>query len=98
MADGTDKRGRRTEEPCACRTTKDGQVFSTWQGRQVPTLKGPDARRVLARIADRDAAGVRLALAKATGSFKHGNEREDTRCWWLLDSMKNDSFLVGIVP
>jgi len=41
----------------------------------VLTLKGPDARRFLARIADRDAAGVQLALAKITGNFKHGNER-----------------------
>lgn len=75
MADRTDKRGRLTEEPFAYRTTKDGQVFITWQGRQVLTLKGPDARRFLARIAGRDAAGVQLALAKITGNFKHGNER-----------------------
>ena len=75
MAEGTDKRGRLDEEPFAYRTTKDGQLFISWQGRQVVTLKGPDARRFLARIAALDAAGVQLALAKVTGNFKHGNER-----------------------
>lgn len=75
MADGADKRGRLAEEPFAYRATKDGQVFISWQGRPILTLKRPNARRFLARIADLDEAGVQLALAKATGNFKHGNER-----------------------
>ncbi len=80
LAEGTDKRGRLAEEPFAYRATKDGQVFISWQGRSIPTLKGPNARRFLARIADLDEAGVQLALAKANGSFKHGNERRDPAC------------------
>ena len=75
MAGETDRRGRLAEEPFSYRTTKDGQLFIGWQGRQVLTLKGADARRLFARLADLDAAGVQLALAKATGNFKHGNER-----------------------
>jgi len=75
MAGETDRRGRLAEEPFTYRTTKDGQIFISWQGRRVVTLQGADARRFLARIADLDAAGVQLALAKVTGNFKHGNER-----------------------
>ncbi|MGI8474788.1 MAG: hypothetical protein ACR2OO_00165 [Thermomicrobiales bacterium] len=37
-------------------------------------LVGGDARRFLARMAFSDDDGAHLAMAKATGNFKRGNE------------------------
>ena len=70
-----DARGRLDEQPFAYRVSKEGQVFIIWQGRTVVTVRGDDARRLLARLATLDDNGVQLALAKATGNFKRGNER-----------------------
>lgn len=64
-----------TEAPqFSYRTTKDGTVFIAWHGKTVTVLKGPAALRFLARAAAGDEA-AQLAMAKATGNFKHGNER-----------------------
>jgi hypothetical protein len=57
------------------RTTKDGRVLIANQGRTVTTLKGGQARNFLERVVDADEDKVQLALAKATGNFKRGNER-----------------------
>jgi hypothetical protein len=70
-----DVRGRLEELPFSYRVSKDGQLFNSWHGRRVLTLRGEDTRRLLARLADLDGVGAQLALAKATGNFKHGNER-----------------------
>ena len=69
-----DQRGQLTDEPFGYRTSKDGQIFIRYRGRQILTLRGDDARRLLARLADLDGPGQQLALAKVTGNFKHGNE------------------------
>ncbi len=74
-----DQRGQLGDKPFGYRTSKDGQVFIQYRGRQVLTLRGDDARRLLARLADLDGAGQQLALAKVTGNFKHGNERSVKR-------------------
>jgi hypothetical protein len=57
------------------RTTKDGRVLIAHQGRTVTTLKGGQACTFLERVVDADENKVQLALAKATGNFKRGNER-----------------------
>lgn len=46
-----------------------------WKGRTVTVLKGVGARRLLERVDGADPETVQLLLAKATGNFKHGNER-----------------------
>ena len=74
-----DQRGQLVDEPFGYRTSKDGQVFIQYHGRQVLTFRGNDARRLLARLADLDGPGQQLALAKATGNFKRGNERSGKR-------------------
>ena len=72
-----DARGRLEDEPFAFRITKDGRVLVSYQGRQVAVMAGARAARLTAAL--RDAAGdpmsVQLLLARATGQFKHGNER-----------------------
>jgi hypothetical protein len=57
------------------RTTKDGTVFITWQGRDVTTLRGSVAQRFLARAEGAQDDVVQDLLRRATGNFKHGNER-----------------------
>ena len=56
--------------------TKDERVLVSWQGRVVVTVAGPKGHRLAAELGsavDEDAR--QLLLARATGNFKHGNER-----------------------
>jgi hypothetical protein len=57
------------------RVSKDGRVFVTFHGRQVVTVAGAKAERLVAALAGADGEQVQLLLAKATGNFKRGNER-----------------------
>ncbi len=57
-------------------STRSGLVFISWNGKTVMTLKGSAAQRFLARVADLDEDGARLLMAKLTGNFKRGNERQ----------------------
>jgi hypothetical protein len=59
----------------AYRIAKDGQVFVTWNGRQVTNLRGPDAKKFLARIEHANLAEAQQIMARVTGNFKRGNER-----------------------
>ncbi|MBA2597330.1 MAG: hypothetical protein H0T18_05025, partial [Chloroflexia bacterium] len=45
----------------------------------VTTLAGKDAVRFLARVDGAGAEQAQLAMAKATGNFKRGNERQPGR-------------------
>jgi hypothetical protein len=75
---GVDGRGRLEGEPFSHRVTKDGRVLVRFEGRQVAVIAGARAARLIAAL--RDAAGdtptVQLLLARATGQFKHGTERD----------------------
>ena len=51
---------------------KDDTVRISWNGRIVTTLRGDRARRFLDEAERGD---EQLALAKATGNFKRGNEQ-----------------------
>jgi hypothetical protein len=55
--------------------TKDGRVRITWQGRVVTTLAGARATRFLEQVEHSDEEGEQLLLARVTGNFKRGNER-----------------------
>ena len=57
------------------RATTDGKILISYEGRHVVTLRGGEARSFLERVVDADEDKVQLALAKATGNFKRGNER-----------------------
>jgi hypothetical protein len=58
-----------------CNETKSGLVQISYEGKTVTTLSGKDAQRFLVKIAACDTRGRQLLMAKATGHFKHGNER-----------------------
>lgn len=70
-----DKRGKLEEEPFSFRDTKDGRVMLYWQGRHTKTLAGKQAERFLRDIEGLTLRDRQLLMAKATGNFKHGNER-----------------------
>ena len=70
-----DQRGKLNEERFAFRATKDGVVFISWLGTVVTTLRGKQAATFLVKIAGADEQAAQLAMARATGHFKHGNER-----------------------
>jgi len=61
----------------AHRVTKDGRVRVAFHGRHVVTVAGRQADRLCAALeaAGGDDDAVQLLLARATGNFKHGNER-----------------------
>jgi len=70
-----DQRGRLELEPFGYVTTKNGQVRISYDGRVVTTLAGDHASRLIRRLEGAEPTQVHLLLAKATGNFKHGNER-----------------------
>jgi hypothetical protein len=63
------------KEQFGYQVTKDGRVRVDFHGRHVVTVAGRDADRLSAALEGADADRTQLLLAKATGNFKHGNER-----------------------
>ncbi|ANX11763.1 hypothetical protein ABE41_007055 [Fictibacillus arsenicus] len=75
-----DKRKRLEEEVFTYRVTKDNMVFIDFHGKHVKTLKGKEAEKIIKRIeqaaTDHE---VQLILAKVTGNFKRGNEKDASK-------------------
>ena len=62
--------------PFSHRTTKSGQVLVSRGSRQVAVVAGEKGRRLLACLGGAASEEERqLLLAKATGNYRHGNER-----------------------
>ncbi|NTU75635.1 MAG: hypothetical protein HGA86_05900 [Anaerolineaceae bacterium] len=72
-----DRHGKLEAEPFSFRLTKDRKVFIHWNGKQIMILKGTAAEKFLASIDDADAQQTQLEMARVTGHFKHGTERND---------------------
>ncbi|XID94875.1 hypothetical protein ACF3MZ_10305 [Paenibacillaceae bacterium WGS1546] len=71
-----DKRNRLSEEEVfTYRSTKDHKIIIYYKGKQVTILIGKASERFLKNIADKDHLESQLVMAKATGNFKHGNEK-----------------------
>ena len=56
--------------------TKSGLVQLSFHGKVIMTLKGKAATKFMNKISGMDTAQEQLLMAKATGHFKHGNERD----------------------
>lgn len=68
------------KEQFSYRITKNGKVFVWWHGRHGKreiVLKGARADRLIAELPGMGREQEQLALARATGNFKRGNERRD---------------------
>ena len=75
MDEKVDQRGILDEEVFAYKITKDRRVFISWYGKQVTTLSGRSAESFISGIETADGKQAQLLMAKATGHFKHGNEK-----------------------
>ncbi|WP_137789398.1 hypothetical protein [Bacillus sp. E(2018)] len=72
-----DKRNRLEEKPFSYRETKGQNVFVDYYGKQVKILRGKEAEKFLHRIrAAESEMAEQLIMAKITGNFKRGNERQ----------------------
>ena len=66
-------------EQFSYRITKNGKVFIYWHGtngKREIALKGSRAGRLIEELPTMTPDQQQLALAKATGNFKRGNERQ----------------------
>lgn len=61
--------------PFAYQERKGDVVTISFEGRTVTTLRGRQAVQFCTRVAGRDALEQQLVMAKATGQFKMGNEK-----------------------
>ncbi len=59
--------------------TKSKKVLIYWYGKLVVTLAGPKAQKFLQQVEGADDDEAQLVMARFTGNFKRGNEREGKR-------------------
>jgi hypothetical protein len=67
------------KEQFSYRITRNGKLFVYWrgeQGKREIVLKGPRAEKLASELPAMDPERRQLALARATGNFKRGNERQ----------------------
>jgi hypothetical protein len=74
-----DKRNKLDEEPFYFNVSKDNKVFIYWNGKLIKILKGTESEKFLQRIKNVDTKGAQLIMAKVTGNFKHGNEKDNKK-------------------
>jgi hypothetical protein len=58
------------------RERKSGEVHVLHHGARAATLRGERAQRFLVDVERTDAAGAQHLMARATGNYKRGNERQ----------------------
>lgn len=72
-----DKRGKLEDEVFSYKINKDKKVFIYWYGKPVKTLNGNKAEDFIAEIEGVEGKKAQLIMAKATGNFKRGNEKNN---------------------
>lgn len=72
-----DKRNKFEEEVFTYQTTKDNKVFIYWMGKKVTILSGKASDKFLEAIEGKGYKETQLAMAKITGNFKRGNEKDN---------------------
>jgi hypothetical protein len=66
------------DEPFSHQTRADGTVVISYRTAPVTFLRGRAAERFAGRIAGADASAAQQLMARLTGNFKRGNERDGT--------------------
>ena len=64
------------EEPFSYVTRSDGSIVIRYHAAPITILRGKSAERFVARAATADTAQAQQLMARATGNFKRGNERD----------------------
>ena len=65
--------------PFSYATRSDGTIVISYRTAPVTILRGRSAERFTTRISAADAAAAQQLMARATGNFKRGNERDGKR-------------------
>jgi hypothetical protein len=63
------------DEPFRNTATKSGLIQISYNDKVITKLKGKEGSKFLAKIKAGNSENVQLVMAKATGHFKHGNEK-----------------------
>jgi hypothetical protein len=69
----------RPDGPFSFQARADGSIVVRYREAPVTVLRGRAAERFSARIASADAAAAQQLMARVTGNFKRGNERDGPR-------------------
>ena len=70
-----DKHDRLKGEIFSYRVSKDNKIFIYWYDKEVMILRGKDSEKFLSKISLADTLEAQLIMAKVTGNFKRGNEK-----------------------
>jgi hypothetical protein len=62
-------------DPFAWRVTPEGKVFVSRGGRQIVVVGGTKGARLAAQLESASETAAQQLLARATGNYRHGNER-----------------------
>ncbi|WMT39626.1 hypothetical protein RE628_19790 [Paenibacillus sp. D2_2] len=71
-----DQRNKLSEEVFTFKKTKDNKVFIYWKGKQVTILTGKASEKFIKSIEGKNHLETQLVMAKLTGNFKRGNEKD----------------------
>jgi hypothetical protein len=67
------------DQPFSYRISKDDKVFIDYEGKHVFTLSGNKAQKFIAELEQMGETEIQLTLAKVTGNFKRGNEKQSAK-------------------
>lgn len=67
------------DQPFSFVARADGSIVIRYHAAPVTILRGRAADRFSARVADADPPAAQQLMARATGNFKRGNERQRAR-------------------
>jgi hypothetical protein len=68
-----------SSRPFSYSTRADGSIVISYRTAPVTILRGRSAERFVSRVSGADEAGAQQLMARATGNFKRGNERDGKR-------------------
>lgn len=74
-----DKRNVLDEEPFSYKVVKDNKVFIYWNDKQVSILRDKVSDRFLTKMRNASIKDAQLIMAKITGNFKRGNEKDNKK-------------------
>ncbi len=64
------------ENPFSYQQYKNGNISICWKEKEVMILKGKKADKFSSQMENASEFDAQMIMAKITGNFKHGNERE----------------------
>ena len=67
------------DRPFGYKETKSGSVLISYKNKIVTTLTGKQAAKFVLKASSSDEQSRQMLMAKATGQFRHGNEKKDSR-------------------